>query len=374
MNNNDIEEIVLAKLSDVILTENEEQLFSQWYAVTENRHNYETLMREYAAITVAGVKAPDTQAAWTEIVRRSRWKALRRAGRYAAVAAVLLGIIFLMHHIVSTPENSITQTSSEHGKSVAVLTLSTGEEVALSDIEGTFDEAGTEVSAGTDNSLTYNPDNATDEALTAFNAIYVTKGGVFKVTLGDGTTVWLNADTKLHFPVTFVSDHRTVELTGEAYFDVAEQDDRPFIVKTGDYDIRVTGTEFNVKSYKAGATATTLVEGAVEIVHDGISSRLSPNQQALLNDGHVMVASVNASDYVAWQRHEFSFSLVRLEDILDELARWYDVRVEFDRKELSDMLFSAWFSRDSELSEIVEILNKTNKINLILKDRTIRVK
>ncbi|MCL2560714.1 MAG: FecR domain-containing protein [Rikenellaceae bacterium] len=368
------DDIIFAKLSDTALSPDEERLFEEWYALPENRAHYEMLMRERAAAMAAMTpETVDMQTAWARFEARNRRRpaARRRTMRWsvAAAAAAVIVVGMLLFDRTDAPMETVHPATFR-----AVLTLSTGEQIMLSDGVETFEDNGARISIESGNALTYSTEDITG-APESFNTVLVPRGGFFRVELSDGTVVWLNSETRLRYPVTFgAAATRTVELTGEAYFAVAKNDAKPFIVRTEDYDIRVTGTEFNVRSYMAENTATTLVSGAVEITCDGRISALQAGQQATLCDGRVAIAAVDTGDYTAWRNGEFSFRLSRLGEIMDELQRWYDLNVVFDDPALREMRFSAWFSRHSDIEEIFGILEKTNRISLTLRGTEVRVK
>ena len=191
--------------------------------------------------------------------------------------------------------------------------------------------------------------------------------------MADSTTVWLNSDSYIRFPVTFSGEKRQVELRGEAYFEVAKNGEKPFIVKINDYDIRVTGTQFNVRDYPGEDIATTLVEGSVQLERGKQVQKMIPGQQALFVDGQFVVKEVNVSDFIGWREGTFSFKEVRLESIINELARWYDFDVYYQDTDVKNYHFTAWFRRNASIEEVIEVLEKTKKIKMKLDGKTLIV-
>lgn len=366
------DEIVLAKLSDVELSPEQEKLFEEWYSHPENREHFSVLMREQAAAIAAKAKSVDTGAAWGVVRPRQRLSVGKRAVRYAAAVLVPAVLAVTAYYFAARPGTDTDGHIVEPGQFKAVLTLSNGEQVPLSQSVESLAEGGVRI-ANAEEGLTYEAQAVADDGPVAFNTVYIPRGGFYKVELADGTAVWLNSGSSLRYPVAFGQGERTVELHGEAYFIVAADPERPFVVAADDYRVRVTGTQFNVRSYAPGATATTLVQGAVQLERDGKVSTLRPDQQGTFRDGRFVVEEVDPVRFTAWYRGEFSFSLATLEDIMGELSRWYDIEVSFSEPELRGIRFSAGFSREAELNEILEILGKTEKVNFTLKGRTLTV-
>lgn len=197
-----------------------------------------------------------------------------------------------------------------------------------------------------------------------YNTLITPRGCTCDVTLADGTRVWLNAASRLRFFTTDRCRERVVMLDGEAYFEVAHDAARPFIVVSGDQRIRVLGTHFNIKAYDAERTVyTTLVEGSVEVTpcSGGEGVRLSPGEQAVYrrDTGEpIDVARVDPSQALAWRSGNFIFSHATISEILEELSRWY--RFEYDvAPYLDEFSFSGQFPRCGELDRILEIITST---------------
>ncbi|MCI1648708.1 MAG: FecR domain-containing protein [Bacteroides sp.] len=184
-------------------------------------------------------------------------------------------------------------------------------------------------------------------------------GQNYTVTLSDGTTVMLNAVSKLIFPDVFVKDQRVVYLKGEAYFDVAPDKKHPFIVKTDYFQTKVLGTKFNVRSYSRADARVTLLEGKVTVTNSKMETlTLEPQEQAsLAEDGMLQKQKVDIYPYLEWQKGYFSFDDVSLAEIMRELGRWYNMDVIFENQKMLDykMHFSA--SRTESLTYAIRNLN-----------------
>ena len=206
--------------------------------------------------------------------------------------------------------------------------------------------------------------------------IYVPKGGEFELVLADGTRIWMNSETELKFPRTFTGDKRQVELvTGEAYFDVRKDKAKPFIVRNKDLDLTVLGTQFNIQNYSdEHEIITTLVEGAVQLSAN--KTVLHPGEQATYNKTtrETQVEMVDTELFTAWREGRLIFKSTRLEIVLKQLSRWYDVKFEYEEEGLKDLIFSGKMKKYDNGNVILGILKATGKIDFIQQDSVIHVK
>ena len=206
--------------------------------------------------------------------------------------------------------------------------------------------------------------------------IYVPKGGEFELVLADGTRVWMNSETELKFPRAFTGDKRQVELvSGEAYFDVRKDKTKPFIVRNKDLNLTVLGTQFNIQNYSdEHEIITTLVEGAVQLSSD--KTILHPGEQATYNKTtrETQVEMVDTELFTAWREGRLIFKSTRLEIVLKQLSRWYDVKFEYEEEGLKDLIFSGKMKKYDNGNVILGILKATGKIDFIQQDSVIHVK
>ncbi|WP_430815963.1 FecR family protein [Carboxylicivirga sp. RSCT41] len=213
-----------------------------------------------------------------------------------------------------------------------------------------------------------------------WHTVIVPKGGEYKLTLSDGTNVWLNSDSRLSFISSFTGKERIVQLEGEAYFDVSHNPNQPFIVETNDMKVKVYGTGFNVKSYdNESVDQVTLVEGSVgiKLVREAYKEiRLNPDMQFCLNKdtSKGVLKSVIAGNYVGWKDGVFQFNDEDLESVLNKLARWYNVEVKFESVQARSIRFSGEVKRLSQLPQVLELLEIGSGIKLEVSNRVIKVK
>lgn len=202
--------------------------------------------------------------------------------------------------------------------------------------------------------------------ITATKTVVIPRGRLYKVTLSDGSEVWLNADSRLVFPARFSGARRRVELEGEAYFKVAKDASHPFIVKAGNVSTVVLGTEFNVRSYVNEAPEVALVEGSV-VVNDCRSSRtvkLIPGQAAVVAKEKIAVNRINTDYYKQWKEGLFYFDNASLLDVMKELGRWYNIGIEIEDPSLARYNIHFIGSRDDRLEQIVSDLNFFSYLNV----------
>ncbi len=371
-----IEEIIIKRLSEEHLSKEESVFFDKWYQNSSNREYYNDLLKIRSGIIASQVKERiDKRKAWNQVHPARKISLIRTLLKFAAIMILPLSLgVFLLIRENKQEKVVYAEVPVQPGRKQAVLTLSSGQQVILADTIVHVNEKGMVISNFPDKELVYKIMNDTMKTETIYNTVTVPRGGEYKLVLADGTIVWLNSDSHIRYPVTFSGNTRQVELEGEAYFEVAKDVEKPFIVRMNEYNVRVTGTQFNVRNYLNESLATTLVEGGVQIERKGKVDRLRPGQQAVLENNEIRIRVVNVEEQVAWRHGAFGFTQCRLENIMEELARWYDVDVFYMNQQVKDYHFSAWFKRSSSINEVINILEKTKKISLDLKGRILTVK
>ena len=291
---------------------------------------------------------------------------------YAAAIFVLcvVGIGIWMNEREEVGVTEIAQTTIEPGKAKALLILGDGREIELSNqnVNKVLEESGIVV-VNDSSRIEYNR-NAGGGDKEVMNKIIVPTGGEYNLILSDGTWVYLNAESVITYPQKFVGEKREVTLEGEAYFQVTASKERPFVVKTKDMDVLVTGTEFNVKAYPDESNVqTTLLRGKVA-VFAGIDKKekieIKPNQQAEWSRENVklQVREVDPDLFVAWKNGHFIFRQDRLENIMKTLARWYDMEVVYLDESIKNMAFAGKLDRSEDITPILNVLRATDKLTV----------
>ncbi len=212
-----------------------------------------------------------------------------------------------------------------------------------------------------------------EEKNVEWHTLQIPRGGEFVLCLADGTVVTLNADSKIHYPDRFIGNERQVSLEGEAFFEVAKDSLRPFVVKTNGIDVRVLGTAFNLKAYPDEYQQTTLVRGAVEVVLDKQQVLLHPGEQVTCIDKELRVEQVDVKPYIAWKDDRFVFENEPLEDVLKKLERWYNITVFIQNHALTEKRFTGNLPKYEDIGNVLKILALTTNIKFELNDRTLIV-
>jgi ferric-dicitrate binding protein FerR (iron transport regulator) len=253
------------------------------------------------------------------------------------------------------------------GGNKAVLTLADGSTIVLDSArDGALGHQGsTRIIKLDSGRLAYTVNHNDVNAAPQYNTISTPRGGQYQVVLPDGSQVWLNAASSLRFPVAFTGKDRPVTLTGEAYFEVAQQADKPFIVRTRGMQVNVLGTHFNVMAYPdEGHVKTTLVEGAVSVSQGNATSLMKPGQQASINDNgsNFNISRPDLEDVMAWKEGEFRFRKTDISMIMRQIARWYDVDIEY-KGDLSGIKLYGSMTRKENAAQLLELLEQTGMVH-----------
>ena len=218
-------------------------------------------------------------------------------------------------------------------------------------------------------------DGATKEI--GYNTVNVPYGGTYTVELCDGTKVYLNSGTTLEFPSRFDGKVRSVILKGEAYFDVARNVSKPFVVEVDEMKVKVLGTSFNVKSYvDEPGVYTTLVEGSVAILRDGQpEKKIKPGEQAYYNKGvgTLSIAEVDVKEFTSWKDGVFYFKDIALEEILRIVSRWYDLEVFYMNQGAKSVIYSGKLPMYSSVEDVLRKFEISGDVRFELKGRTLTV-
>ena len=210
-----------------------------------------------------------------------------------------------------------------------------------------------------------------------YNVLTTSKQGNIKVTLYDGSHVWLNAGSELRYPNAFVGNKRIVYLKGEAFFEVAKDAVHPFIVNTAAGDVKVLGTGFDVAVYDSTTMIATLERGAISYVHESQPEIvLRPGEQLTYKIGNELprVCKVNTRLYTAWKDHLFCFEEQRLSEIMVVLARWYDLKVQFDSEDLKNVELSGTLDKYSDVRPLLNLFELGTNVKFEIEDNVVIVR
>ena len=290
-------------------------------------------------------------------IRIVRWVAV-----VAAVWVLALGVTLWMtfgkkENVAPLP---VASKIIPAGEKKATLTLADGTEVHVEEITAQIlQEKGMNIEYRNGEIVYHKSEEKTTEVV--YNKLEVPRGGECMIKLDDGTKVWVNAETKLKYPVTFVGDRREAVLEGEAFFDVAKNE-KPFIVKTSFGDVRVLGTAFGISAYASEPESyTTLVRGKVSVEREGIKPVvILPGEQVVTSkDGKMIKQQVDVEEFVGWKDGIYVFKEKSLGEIMKTLERWYNISVDFQEKSLVDLPFTGNLKRYDDINVFFDALTRT---------------
>lgn len=304
----------------------------------------------------------------------------------AAIFIVFLGGVsyFLIFNKTSNKIAGTVNLSQQNSKNdvapggnKAILTLGDGSTIVLDSAQnGILTQQGnTKVIKLNNGQLAYKLTKSNEELEIEYNSVTTPRGGQYQLVLSDGSKVWLNSSSSIRFPAIFKGHERDVEITGEAYFEVAHNTEMPFHVKVNDMDVEVLGTHFNINAYEdENVIKTTLLKGSVKVSKENFSTLIVPGEQARIvkTSNKIMVkAGVDLDEVVAWKNGYFDFEGLDFENIAKQLSRWYDVEVIYKRT--IDDLFYAKIPRNTKLSIALKALELTGKVHFEIEDKKIIV-
>lgn len=310
--------------------------------------------------------------------RRRHFLAFEKWRHYAAVLVVGFIALFFWKYQEENRQQEPDVVIGQDilpGSTQAILELESREQIRLGQNErmdtGRLDSLG--VVANTMSLAYVNQDSSTLE----YHVLRIPRGGEYILILSDGTKVWINSESVLRYPNHFVGDERRVQVEGEAYFQVAKDASKPFIVEAAEMDIRVTGTEFNVMAYQdKDRVETTLVKGSIEVDVEGKVVKMLPDMQAVFSktDKQLTTRNVRAELYTSWKEGIFEFRDLPLREIAEQLGRWYDVEFEFRDELVAEIRFTGAVKRMKPITFILDVIKETKAINYRIDGKTVIVK
>ncbi|MCP2025330.1 hypothetical protein L1276_000470 [Flavobacterium sp. HSC-32F16] len=308
--------------------------------------------------------------------------------RVVAAASIALflgtGIFYFTKSKEKEKQIQVVEKQNEiaPGGTRGILTLSNGKQIVLANIsekdtiahEGDKEEVTIKMNANGEITYIINPNAAGSKEDNSFNTLSTPTGGQYNIVLADGTKVYLNAVSSLKYPTQFNGDKRIVELEGEAYFEVAKNKNKPFIVKSDNQSIEVLGTHFNVHAYaNESVVKTTLLEGSVAVTSKNQKTILKPGQQSDVSESFskIKVREVDPETAIAWKNGRFKFDNADLKSVMKQLERWYGIKAEY-RGDVSDVRFNGGTFRNKNLSEVLKVL-ELNNIKFKVEGKTVIV-
>lgn len=361
-------------------TPEERELLDQWFTENFKNSSYKPSEKK---ITAADERI--TAYLMNHIGVQPETKITRLWPRLAAAASVLLfvccGTYFLLRHMI-VPRQQIAKNPVHDiapGTNQAVLTLANGKTIILSNtFKGLLAKQGTSTINVANGQLVYQQTagNGVAGNEVTYNSITIPRGAEYEiVVLPDGTKVWINSASTLRYPTAFTGNQRSVELTGEAYFEVEHNSAKPFRVVSHNQTVEVLGTHFNINAYDdERAVKTTLLEGKVKVTATANHTvrYLAPGQQAALSTSSFTIAATEPEEEIAWKTGQFMFNGKDIQYIMRTISRWYNVDVEYSGQ-VPDDTFGGATSRFANVSSVLNILQLTGKVHFKVDGRKIIV-
>nr|WP_129730050.1 FecR family protein [Parabacteroides goldsteinii] len=384
MKSETIYQIILSVLADEA-TDTERRILTQWLEKSgENRKEY-TKFKQLFQITSLPPKEMevDTERAWQIVGSQTVYKKKTvKFPIWISYAAMIVVIVFIGISLYNTEPAQDNQGRMEKVDikefEEPTLLLENGEKIALNGEPFSIKQEQVTIKNDKDNKLVYESQKEANKTTVLNNHLVIPKGRTYQLHLEDGSRIWLNSESELIYPEQFIGDKREVTLIGEAFFEVAKNAEKPFLVKTKGIEIKVLGTSFNVSCYgKDNTINTTLVEGSVSIhTEQGKEQTITPSEQFTYNkDNHsTKIQTVNTELYTSWIDGKYIFKDTTLEEIIDKLQRWHDIHPNYEEQDLRHRRFSITIDRQSTLDQILEVISFTSDVKLEKAGNSINIK
>ena len=363
------------------LDEREEENVRVWLeASQENRNAYESLMKDYLRIRWVQEDVHIREEQAKKIIFSSLKKKRNLTPYYGVAASIAVLLIVTLFFFIREDKQVVSEklvvSEIKPIQSKAMLVLSTGEQIQLAKSTQKIQEQdGSVLKIDSVMGVQYDALSTKRVEKPIYNKIVVPRGGEYFVTLSEGTKVWLDADSELEYPVFFSGDFREVKLKGNAYFCVTKKNDKPFVVRAGEFSLKVYGTEFNVNAYDLQNIETVLVNGSIGFkANISTPERMMEPNELAVSDSRTGLSEIHQVDiypYIAWKNQNIVFVNERLESIMEKMARWYDVTVFFQDESLKDLRFDCNMRRYADIRDLFFFLEKTSNARFALNGRTV---
>lgn len=330
---------------------------------------------------LAEFRENDVETAWALMEKRMGKGERKRiwSRSFVRYAAVVAGIAFagMIYQLINSQTDTKYAKAPETPVAGIELVLSDGTVVPIDreDNQVIREKTGA-ISDKESKHLDFSASVQHQDTVMEYNEIRMQNSMEYRMTLADGTRVFLNAESRMRFPLKFLGKKRVIEFEGEAYFDVARNTESPFVIKTGELEITVLGTEFNLRAYQDETSIeTTLVEGSVEVSRGTQLCRIVPGEQAVFerSSGELTSRMVDVSLYTAWHRSEIMFKDTRLEDVMRNLARWYGISYHFLDESAKDIEFGGCFDRYASIEPILSMLRRTELVSVVKENKDVYI-
>jgi ferric-dicitrate binding protein FerR (iron transport regulator) len=361
---------LLSKFQDSACSEVELQELEQWY--TQLNTGNQSISDSHAA----GFSTEMLAQFRSSLQNRSKVVPFYQKSFFRIAAASVVFVLGTVAYLIfpnTGKQDALVKNNTTQQKDIAspkiskaTITLANGQTVLLDSIgNGILAKQGAvSLVKSADGQIVYTGTSTSP----VYNTLFNPRGSkVISLTLNDGTIVWLNSESSLRYPVAFVGNQRRVEITGEAYFEVAKDETKKFIVESNGVSTEVLGTHFNVNTYEnEHDVKITLLEGAVKVRKGLTTSILKPGQQAEVNADIKVTSKVDIDAVMSWKNGFFHFANTSIPELMKQIARWYDIEIVY-KSGVPQRQFGGEISREASLSEVLKILNKS-KVKCRLED------
>lgn len=358
----------LRRYNNGTANEQEKKLVEEWYLSLEGDNPTE---EEIETALIQG------QAELKKLYpAKKTWPLYLKIASAAAAIALVFGIYLATIHRNAPSDTLAAQDNILPGQETALLRSGNNEEIDLRNMKpgSSFVDNGLEFQKSEEGKIKILALSAPEHNITE-HLIRTPRGGEFEVELPDGSAVKLNAETELYFYSDYNNTNRQVRLSGEALFDI-QKSTKPFIVSSATQNVTVLGTKFNIKAYtNEKETITKLLRGSVKVANNKTAEEiiLKPGEQ-LVNTDNKMMLTTNANNKVDWENNEFIFTAKSAEQIMNDIARWYNVEVIFENTELKDITFTGSISRYTDFNKVLEVLQATGSLKFDIEGRKVIVR
>lgn len=380
--NPEIEQLIFNHLRGVSTPEEQKELNEWINSSPDNKRLFDKICnRENIEFKMRFFDRHPVENAWKGLHQRMSGKKRRFSGYWKIAASLVVPVLIAGSLLFLSDRNDkgkeMARTEILPGSTCAQLELSDGRVISLN--QDSLHSPKFTLSRYLDNgsSSVHFGHTANVTTTWGYNELRTPRGGEYEIQLPDGTKVWLNAESTLKFPSTFDGNERHVSASGELYFEVAHNADKPFYVELKDYTIKVTGTKFNVRAYDGEPQTTTLASGSVDIQSGKQLLHLTPGEEAAsspqANEG-INVGKTDVESRLAWHRGYFLFDNARLEDIMTELGRWYNVDITFKEPSSKEKRFSLELRRKESFVKVMKLIERAGMVEIDIKGNKILIK
>ena len=365
-----------------LMDKSEEQELRAWMDEAEENKLFfmegVKMVLEYQVVTRSDKNASDSLKHVREKIKARGRRQLWIQITAVASVVILFALSFAFFYMPELERESPVSAKVHAGGMKATLIVANGIQVDLmqDNLQDVVRQYGATVLEDKKNELRYDNVEVNEEIeeKPVYHTISTPVGGEYHFTLADGTMVWLNSSSRLTFPTRFTGDAREVLVEGEVYFGVQHDESKPFIVRVNDVSVRVLGTEFCISAYPENeGVMTTLVRGAVQVTSGNNQVVLKPGYQAVVDQysGAISQRAVELSLYTSWVRGIFEYENMELNDIMVQLARWYDVQFTFSASECKERRFTGVIRKYEDLNDVLDMIEKTTNVKFIINGKNV---